>query len=338
MQEHLEPASSRAVEGRGETLIFLHLPKTAGQTFMSILLRQYPSRVVRLEPDRETDRRWLRLPEQVREANREGAAVITGHFRYGIHRWVEGPCRYVTFLREPVDRVLSHYYYQRERPENPQHDLVRSIPGGLAGAVAHEEYTQLQNMQTRMLAGVPEDGNLLAEQELPDDEMLARAKRNLEACAIVGLTERFDETLAMMATTLGWRTPVYASRNTTRQRPKVDALPPDIQELVRERNALDLALYEQARVLFEQNWARHRAEAERELRRLRVANVVHQATHSDDPRLRLLGRMYRSVRRAAHLLRRARFLLVRWFRHTYRRRRNDARRIRRRLMSSVRNR
>lgn len=331
-------AAPRPVEERGETIVFLHLPKTAGQTFMSILLRQYPSGVVRLEPDRETDPRWLRLPEQVREADREGAKVIAGHFRYGVHRWIERPCRYITFLREPIDRVISHYYYQLEHPENPQHDLLRGIPGGLAGAVTHDEYTQLQNMQTRMLAGLPEDGDLASEREPSDAEMLARAKRNLERCAIVGLTERFDETLVMMAATFAWRTPAYAPRNTTKGRPEVDTLPPDVVELVRERNALDLALYEHARVLFERSWSAHRASLQRELRRLKVANVVHRAAHINDPRLRLLGRIYRLARRTAHRVRRARFLLRRWLRHSYRRRRNDARRIRRKLIRTVRSR
>lgn len=278
-----------------ETLLFLHLPKTAGQTFISILQDQYPSAVVRIAADREADPRWQHIDEDVRRAQRSGAAVIVGHFRFGVHRWVEGPYRYVTFLRDPVDRVISHYHFALERPETPGGDRLRALTEGeLEEAVTHPDVRQLQNFQTRLLAGFDDEGRPFPGGR-SDEEILARAKENLDRCAVVGLTERFDESIALMKLAFGWKTPVYARRNPTSERPAVEAVPRRLVALIEERNRLDRALYEHAQDLFERTVARDRSRLRRELPRLRLLNTLHPIVDVLGPRARRLARRARRV-------------------------------------------
>lgn len=278
-----------------ETLLFLHLPKTAGQTFISILEDQYPSAVVRIAADRETDPRWQHIDEDVRRAQRSGAAVITGHFRFGVHRWVEGPSRYVTFLRDPVDRVISHYHFALEKPEIPGGDRLQALTEGeLTDAVTHPDVRQLQNFQTRLLAGFDDEGRPFPAGR-SDEEILARAKENLDRCAVVGLTERFDESIVLMKIAFGWTAPVYARQNPTSGRPAVGAVPQRLLALIEERNRLDRALYEHAQDLFERTVARDRSRLRGELARLRLLNTLHPIVDGLGPRARRLARRIRRV-------------------------------------------
>lgn len=283
-----------------ETLFFVHVPKTAGQTFISILENQYPSAVTRVEPDRETDPKWQNIGEDAQRAQRSGAAVIVGHFRFGVHRWIEGPYRYVTFLRDPVDRVISHYHFALERPGIPGDDRLRALTEGeLEEAVTHPDVRQLQNFQTRLLAGFDDEGRPFPAGR-SEEETLARAKENLDRCAVVGLTERFDESIALMKLVFGWKTPVYARENPTTRRPTVDAVPQRLVALIEERNQLDRALYQHGENLLESALARHRTRIAWQLARLRLLNTVHPAMSRLSPRAR---RVTRKARRTIRHLR-----------------------------------
>ncbi|RMF60229.1 MAG: hypothetical protein D6746_07085, partial [Bacteroidetes bacterium] len=53
-------------------------------------------------------------------------------------------------------------------------------------------------------------------------------------------------------------------------------IPADVLRVVEEYNALDLALYDEARRLFEAQWARHAEALERELHAYRRLNRLYQ--------------------------------------------------------------
>ncbi len=284
-------------EGPGP-LLFVHIPKTAGQTVVQILRNQYPGAFARVDPHAEQDPDRPELQGELREAERAGSRVIVGHFPFGVGRWLEGPCRYVTFLRDPVDRVISRYYYLIDNPETPHYAVLRGSSGGLEEAL--DLQPQFRNWQTRVMAGTDPDGRY--DPRAPcTDETLARAKDNLERCAAVGLTERFDESLVLMKLALGWSTPAYVRRNTTKGRPRLHEIAPDVLEQIEEGNRLDRALYEHGVALFEDAIARDPGRVERELRRLGRMNAVYPVL---GVARRPAQRAYRRARRLAGRLRR----------------------------------
>lgn len=311
-------------------LLFVHIPKTAGQTVVQILRNQYRGRFARVDPHAEPDPDRPELQAELREAKRAGNRVIVGHFPYGVGRWLEGPCRYVTFLRDPVDRVISRYYYLIGRPGTPHGDLLRAHPGGLENAIDLQE--EFQNWQTRVMAGVREEDGRYDPHEPCTEETLARAKANLKRCAAVGFTERFDESLVLMKLALGWGTPAYVRRNTTKQRPQLQEVPPHVLELIEERNRLDRALYDYGVELFEDALARHRAAVDRELRRLERMNAVYPLVDATRRPARIARRLaHRTRLRARHLYRHT----ARPVRRAYRRTKRSARRLRRRFSADA---
>jgi hypothetical protein len=97
---------------------------------------------------------------------------------------------------------------------------------------------ETDNSQTRAIAGdisTPFGGC--------SDEMLATAKAHLEErFTVVGLTERFDESLLLMGRAFGWSRLYYVAANVAPSAEKVPPSPEAI-ELIRAANRLDVDLY-----------------------------------------------------------------------------------------------
>ena len=68
--------------------------------------------------------------------------------------------------------------------------------------------------------------------------------------SVVGLTDRFDETLALAKTLFGWKIENYGSFNVTKGRPRKDEVPSEIRDVIAERYQYDMQLYEYATSLF----------------------------------------------------------------------------------------
>jgi hypothetical protein len=89
--------------------------------------------------------------------------------------------------------------------------------------------------------------------------ILTAAKENLaRQFIVVGLTERFDETLALLKVVLGWRVKRYSSFRVARNRVPKQLVAPTTLALIQERERFDLALYECAASLFEKAIAARR--------------------------------------------------------------------------------
>jgi hypothetical protein len=156
-------------------------------------------------------------------------------------------------LREPVARLLSSYYFVLRRPLNPLHRKVKRERLGVEDCL--RLFPQRHNLQCRLIAGV-KDTAIADERRLLD-----MAKENLtKSFSVVGLCERFEESLILISKTFGWEIPFYENQKVAKSRPTVD---PKLADLIREHNRLDDGLYEFGKKLFEEN-LRKQEEAVRE--------------------------------------------------------------------------
>jgi len=224
-----------------EALIFLHIPKTAGTTLNRIIEWQYsPLAIFTMDPYRirATAERLKRLPE----GRRRRLRVVRGHLFYGIHEFLPQGATYITMLREPVARFLSSYYFILRRPLHPLHRKLKRERLGV------EDYLRLiphrHNLQCRLIAGVKDTAT-------GDERLLDIAKENLrKSFSVVGICERFEESLILIAETFGWEVPFYENQKVSKSRPMIE---PKLCELIREYNRLDDELYEFGKQLFEQS-------------------------------------------------------------------------------------
>jgi hypothetical protein len=219
--------------------VFVHIPKTAGATVTTMFFGAYS------KPRVQGAGNYLRDPEgtramlvRVRLSGRwSGEPVVVGHTPYGLFRKHLPPdTRYMTFLREPVDRVLSHYHRHLERKLSRSTSLVEVLEMGVP---------DVNNLATRFLCGDPAPLGDLRPSALDD------AKENLSTFAFVGVQERFEESVALLQRMLGLGPVPYLDRHVSVDRPTVEGIPGEQLAAIRAHNRLDDELYRFALELFE---------------------------------------------------------------------------------------
>jgi hypothetical protein len=252
------------------TAIFVHIPKTAGTTLARIIDRQYPPRArLLLERHHEGVREFQALPK----ARRAEIRLLRGHIPYGLHVYCPRPTTYFTLLREPIDRLVSYYYFVQRQADHYLHDYANTPGMTLKRYVEDRVSLQMDNMQTRLLSGVWTDPGY----DECDAKTLALAKRNLqEHFVVVGLTERFDETLLLLKRALGWHNVYYVQHNVTRGRPRRASLDAETLAVLQACNQLDIQLYEYAKALLADQIRAQGPTFARELWAFRLANRLAQ--------------------------------------------------------------
>ena len=228
-----------------ERLIFLHLPKTAGVNIRELLLREYPGprSFIRGSPDH---RDLFRKSRKEREAY----LVVGGHYRFGLHLLFDSPSRYMTLLRDPLERVNSHFAYIQWQALHVWHARIVAAGISLEQWVRSGLADAWDNLQVRRLT-------LRADDDVPFGEttrqMLDEAKRILsDRIDFLGITERYKESVGLFAEQLGWQQPVTIERlNVSPNRQSAADLPPSARAAILEHNEFDLELYTFAGDLFE---------------------------------------------------------------------------------------
>lgn len=224
-------------------VIFLHLPKAAGSTLNRVIAQQYaPEQIYKLG-----EKPPAVVAQELAEPGRAGVRLLSGHVNFGIHSAVPGEFTYITVIRDPVERLLSHFHFARLLPQHRLHDDI------VAGRLTLRDLArQLANLQTRYLASEAARGTA----ETADAATLASAKENLNRhFSVVGLAERFDESLILMQRKLGWNVRPVRDSNVTRGRPKRASHSEDDLHAIREANPLDCELHDWARARFEKEVA-----------------------------------------------------------------------------------
>lgn len=240
--------------------LFLHQYKTAGTTLWRHLSPNFPGgsqlflsgERIGLDISKREGHPAVpgfvrdRVDEYVVRNSSDRTRLLMGHFVYpGIHTLVANGTepRYFTFLRHPVERVVSLYWFLRYASDSYwHHELVNanwSLDAWLDGTRA----LWAHNGQTRhLLVGAHERACL--QREL-DPRLLPEAMRTLDQFWFVGLTETFDRDSAFLLGRLGATR--FAKKNAIRVNKHKESPTPDTCARILAANQLDVELYEYAR-------------------------------------------------------------------------------------------
>ena len=219
-------------------IIFLHIPKAGGTTLHSVLERCYSKENIfdiYVSGDTLSSDQFIALTPD----RKERISLLKGHMYFGLHQYFhEAQTKYISFLRHPVERIVSLYKYILSKKDHYLHDKVVNTNLSLDAFVESDLTTEIDNGQTRLISGVENLGINRCTQDLVDTAL----KNISEHFAFIGITEKFDESLICMVKILEFKIiPFYRKLNTSKNvELKIKS---ETIKVIEERNRLDLQLY-----------------------------------------------------------------------------------------------
>ena len=203
-------------------MIFLHVPKTGGTSFRFVLENSFGVSHCNTNHTRKPvfTQRDLEFARKVFPRLRS----LAGHNLVNPLGLSLPDPFFTTILRDPVARVISHYQ---------DSVLLRHNRETFEQALRRKD--ELENLHVKLMAG---------------ERNLDKAKRYLEHCGFVGLTEKFDLSLRILERLSPCRLNVnYKKKRVAKQNSIKESVQRDSQliEMAREYNELDMELYSFAR-------------------------------------------------------------------------------------------
>ena len=228
---------------------FIHINKNAGHTvralihqncspgaFFNVMVRGGRTSIGgRIQNPWSPEEEIVYTIAAIRAQQYELDAIAT-NIPFGIDHFIDRPLQYFTFMREPVSRAISHWYFAYNAKGN--HALWKIMAAydfQLQHMLTDQVAPQFMNDQIRTITG----SQAL---EVGEEELRLAKELIQEQYLLVGTVEQFDPCIAAVAKACGWKNTGYTHQNVGN---KADAslLPWKAEQLFQEANEWDLKLY-----------------------------------------------------------------------------------------------
>lgn len=199
---------------RSDIYLSVHIPKTAGVSIRNILKEHFGPGFV-LYYWQMTDA-WGRVIKEVPA----DATCVHGHFQTDQLTRLFPRAKLITWVRDPVERVISSYYHRLRDPD-PQHPVCHELHSKKLSLPAYAALPLVRNEMAHFFGS-----------KQPEDFMF------------IGLVENFADSLARMAGLLGLSVAPLRRDNVNPAKPadryEID---PGIRQEILRLNEKDAALY-----------------------------------------------------------------------------------------------
>ncbi len=228
-----------------KNLIFLHIAKNGGSTFHTILERVYEKEKVftirAINKSGLNTKEFIELPE----SEKKGIQILKGHMIFGLHKYLHGNSEYITFLRKPLDRIISYYYYVLSRPNHELHKFVTKNNLTLYDFAQSDKLVKrgdFNNAQIKKISGINDKPQI----------MLEKALENIKThFPCVGIMERYDESIILFKKYFRLKTAFYQVQNKTKNKESTRNIDKRTIELIIDLNKEDYLLYDEIEKRFD---------------------------------------------------------------------------------------
>lgn len=239
--------------------IFLHPPRTGGGTLLNTLLKRVPKEEI-------LSTSLVRYNLDSAKFDKKKIRFMIGHATYyGIHKLVpEKTPRYFIFLRDPAERIVSHYnakmiketrlipfneWYKNQIKNEMVHVIDLKFKGSesttintprifipLLKKLNYKSFYMLQSILFKILGLTKSNKN-------NDLKKLENAKKLLDFCWFVGIIEKSDEDIPFLLKEMGIKNAKWEKETLSK---KVLILNEELRQKIYRENPLDLELYNYA--------------------------------------------------------------------------------------------
>jgi hypothetical protein len=251
------------------TLVFIHIPKTAGASFHHALDR------VHRKGQNFSIRNMFPL-ESIKEFSgyseeyRTRFNLVKGHHAHLLLPKVID-AETITVLRDPLMQFVSSFHHIRRTPQNPRHEEVKNL-ATIREFIDYCKSTGFSNGQTyhlgHTLADLENNRGHYREVTQADFD---RASALLQNINYVLLTEHFHEGLVLLQHELGWPDPVYEWKNKSPQKVR-RGMSEEMEREILELQHFDVQLYEMAQKRYQELKSNYQGNLDQAVRRYEGIN------------------------------------------------------------------
>lgn len=206
-------------------LVSIHIPKTAGTSFIHSLKKQYGyQKVVRIDINKRINLNKTPINKAYVYKNPE---VIHGHFTIdSLNNYLSlfPNIPVITWLRDPVERVISNYFYLNKqlRKEIKEENKGLILPKMERSLIEYAQAERNCNKMSKFLKGI-----------------------DLKDLFFIGIVENYDKDIYELGRKLNWSIPEIVMHNKTGKINK-SIIDEKTKALIRSYNKKDQVLYEDA--------------------------------------------------------------------------------------------
>jgi len=258
-------------------LLFIHMAKTGGTSFLTGLASQLDGKTVDATKTRNLQNildthpnmvhLWEVPKEQELDSMNEELKFLGGHLPFGIHTWftenytsnlsdgrMTNMYSYTAVFRDPIERAWSHYNYHRVNIKDSNHEKTMGV--------TFKEWLQLypfgSNHYTQFLtpthklwytANVTELN--IIHSNRPSHEAYLLARRNLLSFDIIGMQDHLNDYILFLKMYYPFIPSNFAIQKKNVNQKKQE-LTEENRELLREYNNYDMDLYRIALLMYQQ--------------------------------------------------------------------------------------
>ena len=217
---------------------FIHIPKTGGVTLHSVLIDQYPFKKRMSFVAKHEAHKFYDLPD----AEKATYKLLKGHIWFDAEKFsANKDTIFFTYLRQPIQRTISHYYYLFQNPNHRLHKEMTENNYSLKQLYNMGKVLNLDNCMVRFISG-----NCNKDWDTMNEDDLALAIANFDKYFNhFGIQEYYDESLLILANQLGWKSPFYSRLNEGNKKKK-EPFDAETQQMMIHFNRLDEKLYKHA--------------------------------------------------------------------------------------------
>lgn len=239
-----------------ELFLFVHLPKCAGTSLLKMLSEIGPRRFVVVAETQSKKEAWELLHANIKKQKIKihELDIIAGRNVYhGMHLPSERAPFYFTFLRNPIERFISHYSYLAKcasDPQHPSHSMARDRVIRDGQIISIQEFVERgkgRDILTRTLAAASSAEESGDSWWHPDrNTALEKAKWLLQQMGFIGFVEQFESDAQHLFSKLRIAPDSQRINVSQSEKFQVDA---ETLRKIRNLNELDLETFEFAKQL-----------------------------------------------------------------------------------------